>query len=243
MMKGKWIRKGLGILALFVLLAGWDGGTRALADDETLPRILPGEWAFEASADPESDDPQTADLAFVRFEQDGRLALRCNSRDGTPFCTYGGTWAFELVPEGMDRLTLTFTATDHPGHAGSGYLVECVCDVYMESWEEDGVQYRYLLLENMSGSGVSPFAEVYGEDAQGPLALHREHGPNARIVNCRDYVSLRAKRSTGSARLAKVPLGAMVMAFPEFGGENGFTLCEYQDKTGYILTEYLELSE
>ena len=86
-------------------------------------------------------------------------------------------------------------------------------------------------------------AEVYGEDVQGPLALHREHGPNARIVNCRDYVSLRAKRSTGSARLAKVPLGAMVMAFPEFGGENGFTLCEYQGKTGYILTEYLELSE
>ena len=234
-----------GALLLFVLLlAAQMIGVAALADDETLPRVLPeAEWAFAASVDPEDVNAQMADLAFVKFGKDGKLTVRCNQRDGSPLCVYEGTWMFEFVPEATDRLTLVFTATDHADHAGAEYRVECVYDCYMEGWEENSVKHRDLILEESRSSGVSPFVEVYGEDAVGSLALSLAHGPDTKIVNCKDYVSLRAKRSTSSTRLTKVPLGAMVLAFPEYGDENGFIMCEYQGKTGYILAEYLELPE
>ena len=60
-----------------------------------------------------------------------------------------------------------------------------------------------------------------------------------RVVNCSSYVSLREKRSTASARIAKVPLGAEVLAYPE-EEQNGFVLCVYGEQYGYILKEYLE---
>ena len=56
---------------------------------------------------------------------------------------------------------------------------------------------------------------------------------------CKDYVSLRSKASKSSTRLAKVPLGASVLAYPD-EEQNGFILCVYQDEYGYILAEYLE---
>ena len=92
---------------------------------------------------------------------------------------------------------------------------------------------------NASISGVSPFTEVYGEDCAGGLALHREQGPNMRVVKCKEFVSLREARSTSAKRLAKVPLGALVLAFPEYGEENGFIYCVYHDEEGFILAEYL----
>lgn len=101
---------------------------------------------------------------------------------------------------------------------------------------ENDTEHTYLILEETGCSGVSPFTDLYGYPS---AALHREQGPNMRVVNCSHYVSLREKRSTASARLAKVPLGAQVLAFPEAGEENGFIQCVYHDEYGYILSEYL----
>ena len=67
--------------------------------------------------------------------------------------------------------------------------------------------------------------------------------PNMRVVNCKTDVSLREKPSTSARRLARVPLGAEVLAWTD-GGDEGeaedFLPCEYQGRQGYILREYLE---
>ncbi len=68
-------------------------------------------------------------------------------------------------------------------------------------------------------------------------------GPNMRVAHCKKDVSLRAKPSRNAKRLAKVPLGAEVLAWTDGGGEgeaDDFLACEYRGKTGYILREYLE---
>ena len=61
-----------------------------------------------------------------------------------------------------------------------------------------------------------------------------------RVVNCKNFVSLRAKPAASSARLAKVPLGALVLALPGAEEQNGFVWCTYRDEYGYILAEYLQ---
>ena len=227
------------ILLLALLLSSPACGTQALADDAELLRIIPGQWSNTYDAEAAGEEPQERD-AFVTFEEDGTLSVRWLGRDGAYAYSCGGTWSFELVTGGMDRLTLLFTSTDNPSKAGTEYRVECVYNVYSESWLEDDTEHTYLLLEEEGGSGISPFEEVYGYDG---AALHREKGPNMRVVNCSSYVSLRAERSKTSARLAKVPLGAQVLAFPEAGDEGGFILCVYHDEYGYILSEYLQPAE
>ena len=89
-------------------------------------------------------------------------------------------------------------------------------------------------------SGVSPFEAYYGDPIP---ALHRDRGPNMRVVNCKEFVSLRETRSTSAPRLMKVPLGAKVLAFPEYGDAKGFIYCVYQGEEGYILKDYLQLIE
>ncbi len=58
-----------------------------------------------------------------------------------------------------------------------------------------------------------------------------------RVINCREYVSLRAEPDASSRRLLKVPLGATVTDCTE--ETDGFIRCTYRGKTGYILSEYL----
>ena len=68
-------------------------------------------------------------------------------------------------------------------------------------------------------------------------------GPNMRVVNCKEYVSLREKPSTSAKRLIKVPLGAEVLVWLDGGDDSdteGFLYCEYNGLQGYILSEYLE---
>ena len=58
------------------------------------------------------------------------------------------------------------------------------------------------------------------------------------VVNCNEWVSLRAKPNTSASVLARVPLGARVLAD---GGAtyNGFRQVEYNGLSGYILASYL----
>lgn len=67
-----------------------------------------------------------------------------------------------------------------------------------------------------------------------------EPWPTAYVVNCEEWVSLRAEPDTASERLAKVPLGAAVNVDPT-NGPGKFSFCLYNDMGGYILTEYLAL--
>ena len=194
---------------------------------------LPGKWAYTTDTEEES-----AILAFLTLEEDGKASLSCYDEGGEYAYSCEGTWAYEPVPSDSGHLTLLFTWTDNQSYAETGYNVECVYVAYTESWVENDTLITYLILNPpISCSGVSPFEALYGEDG---VALHREQGPNMRVVKCKEYVSLREERSTSAKRLVKVPLGAHVLAFPEYGEDNGFIYCVYNGEEGYILLEYLE---
>jgi len=60
------------------------------------------------------------------------------------------------------------------------------------------------------------------------------------VINCEEWVSLRATPSKSSERMAKVPLGALVKN--GMIAENGFVMCEYDGMSGFILEEYLDLA-
>ena len=225
------------ILLFAAVLAAQVCVPAAFAEDEELMKELPGQWVLEDDAGDEGEETRQYEAAALALEGDGKMSLRFSSPEGEYLYTCEGTWTSELVPGGLDRLTLAFTSTDNPQKAGNEYSAECVYDIYAEGWVENDTRITALILEPAAGSAVSPFEEATGFDS---VALYRRQGPNMRVVNCISYVSLRAKRSKNSARLAKVPLGALVLAFPEAGDGNGFTWCVYQDKYGYILAEYLE---
>ena len=237
-MTGKGMEKSRIVILLTVLLfAALACCTAALADDQEQMKYLPGVWMFSDEAEEEGEEPQAADL-ILTLEEDSGMTLCGKSGEGGDEYTYTGTWSSEFVPDAMDRLTLLFTSTDNPSYAGSEYSVECVYAAYTESWVENDTLITYLVFNPLlSCTGVCPFEEVYGEDI---TALHREQGPNMRVVKCKEFVSLREARSTSAKRLAKVPLGALVLAFPEYGEENGFIYCVYHDEDGFILSEYLQ---
>lgn len=60
------------------------------------------------------------------------------------------------------------------------------------------------------------------------------------VDHCEEWVSLREGPGTKYKRLAKVPLFALVTDAEWKKGYGEFTRCEYNGKTGYILTKYLE---
>lgn len=79
----------------------------------------------------------------------------------------------------------------------------------------------YVLTKYLRSESAAPSAEVI---------------ENMVVVNCDEWVSLRAAASTSSARVVKVPLGAEVTDCVAVGN---FYLCSYNGYRGYILAEYL----
>ena len=61
---------------------------------------------------------------------------------------------------------------------------------------------------------------------------------NLVVVNCEEWVSLRAQPSTKSERMTKVPLHALVKDCYLAG--DGFVFCTYNNMQGFILEEYLD---
>ncbi len=59
------------------------------------------------------------------------------------------------------------------------------------------------------------------------------------VVYCKEWVSLREKPSKTSARLAEIPLGAIVYSCRETKNPM-FVKCEYEGLTGYVLVGYLK---
>lgn len=189
---------------------------------------LPGRWTEEY------DNAGTV----LTLRENGGMELYCYSLDGSFAYTCRGTWSYRSVPGYSGELTLRFTSTDNPQKAGSAYSVDCVYAAYTESSVENDTLITYLILNPpVSSSGITPFEETYGYDG---VSLHKEQGPNMQVVKCKDFVSLRETGSKSSKRLARVPLGARVLAFPEQGEKNGFIYCIYHDQEGYILSEYLQ---
>lgn len=60
----------------------------------------------------------------------------------------------------------------------------------------------------------------------------------AYVAHCEAWVSLRARPSTSSERLMKVPKGQHVQ--DAYYVENGFVHCVYHGVEGYILSQYIE---
>ena len=220
------------VTLLLVVLLALQVCAAAPADDAQQLKLLPGQWTLTDEDQDESGQVETV-LAILTLGEDGRMSFYC---PGTGY-VFEGAWAAAYMPDDLDRLILLFASTDSPEHAGSEYHVECTYGFYTESWVENDTGYTALILEDAGCSGVSPIEELLGFNG---AALYRKQGPNMRVIKCRDYVSLRQTRSTSSTRLAKVPLGALVLAFPEEGEENGFISCVYRGEYGYILAEYLE---
>ena len=191
-------------------------------------RELPGEWVMEYEGAG----------AVLTLEENGDMSLYCYSLDGAFAYTHRGTWSYEPVPQYSGKLTLHFTSTDDPERQENGYSVECAYSAYSEAWAENDSWFTYLILNpSVYSSGVTPFEELFGSD---DAAMYRERKPNMRVVRCSSFVSLRESRSTSSKRILKVPLGALVLAFPEVGEENGFLYCLYHGEEGFILKEYLQ---
>ena len=223
------------ILFFILLLAVLACLSAASADDAEQLKYLPGQWFLTDTVEKDGEAPQDVDLVLTLTEG-GKMTL---SFSGGSSYTYAceGTWSSEFVPDGMDRLRLLFTSTGNPLYAGSPYSVECVFDFYTESWVENDTWNIYMIFSGSNCSGLSPFEEVYGYN---DLALNRQQGPNMRIVNCNEFVSLRSGPSTSPPRIAKVPLGALVLAIPGAAAHDGFVWCTYQDEYGYILSQYLQ---
>lgn len=60
-----------------------------------------------------------------------------------------------------------------------------------------------------------------------------------KIINCQEWVSLRAEADGNAQRFAEVPLGTTVRGYYASNGE--FSQCEYDGIVGYILNQYLEV--
>lgn len=205
-----------------------DNAVFASGTSRELSRLIPGEWAVDTEGI----------QAALTLDENGGMSLDCYDANGEFDYSYEGTWSLSYSPTDGDCLTLHFTSTGNPKYNESEYSAECVYAAYTESWVEGETLFTYLLLNPpISCTGVSPFEELYGSN---DAALYREKGPNMRVVKCKEFVSLRAERSTSAKRLIKVPLGALVLAFPEHGEKNGFIDCVYHDEEGYILAEYLQ---
>lgn len=70
--------------------------------------------------------------------------------------------------------------------------------------------------------------------ASGALA---DVGARLKVVNCKEYITLREEPSTSAAALDRIPLSACVDELSE--AENGFMQVSYRGKTGYALGKYL----
>ena len=210
----------------------------AFADDPDLRTLLPGQWLGDREAE-DPDVPGQKEYIMLTLAEDGVMVLRCNDAQGEYAYSYDGLWSFDPASEDTeyrDLVTLRFESTDNPLYDGQDYERTFTYPVYTESWVENDTEITYLIFEDTETSESSPFMDM--QDANG-AALYKKKGPNMRVVNCKQYVSLREKRASSSKRLAKVPLGAQVLAYPD-SVENGYILCVYKDQYGYILSEYLE---
>jgi len=96
---------------------------------------------------------------------------------------------------------------------------------------------------DFTGEQAAKYIVTYGDlDALGGVrgVATSNYLGNLTVVNCEEWVSLRAQPSTSAERMKKVPLYATVTDGYDVG--NGFVYCQYAGTAGFILAEYLDLA-
>ena len=117
-----------------------------------------------------------------------------------------------------------------------------------ESWEQAPAAYA----GSWDADGAPAAAENGGEWYAAPEIPAAEEAPDAAsaadagwaasnaaamyVVNCNEYVNLRAAPDTSAQVLARVPLGEQVVAY---GREGDFYRVEYAGQRGYVHADYL----
>ena len=123
-------------------------------------------------------------------------------------------------------LTMLFALTASAEGWSFGESWEEAPSAYAGAWDADGAPA--VSEENQSG-GAAP-ADHGGSEAPA------ESGSAMYVVNCSEYVNLRAAPDTASQVLAHIPLGEQVLAY---GGEGDFYRVEYAGMRGYVHADYL----
>ena len=190
----------------------------------------------------------------------GAVVTNCYYYDGKhTYCEYDGMAGY--LPSGNLSFICGPVGYEYPDSAylGNYQIVNCASYAVLRAYPDTGSQqllriplgsivtnvyyqddrFSYCVYGNMDGyilnsnlswvSGGS--GGNYGAQADG------NYIGTARIVNCISYASLRAYPSTGSTRLAKVPLGAYVTNCSIV--DDRFAYCEYGGQAGYILIDNL----
>lgn len=102
-------------------------------------------------------------------------------------------------------------------------VVDCQMSVNNFVYCCHGDTWGYILFQYLQPTTYSPAESFAG---------------NQMVVNCTEWVSMREGPDGSSARVAKVPLGAVVTeCMYYYAGD--YILCKYNGKTGYISTAYL----
>ena len=100
----------------------------------------------------------------------------------------------------------------------------------------------WLLILVLSFCCCVSLGEEAEEETEAPAETkvlnEKDYIGTMRVVNCKEWVSLREKASQNTDRLVKVPLGELV--YDCYKDVKGFVYCQYQGTYGYILNKYLE---
>ena len=191
----------------------------------------------------------------------GAVVTNCYYYDGKhTYCEYDGMAGY--VPSVNLSFICGPVGYEYPDSAylGNYQIVNCASYAVLRAYPDTGSQqllriplgsivtnvyyqddrFSYCVYGNMDGyilnSNLSWVSGGSGGNGYGAQA-YGDYIGTARIVNCISYASLRAYPSTGSTRLAKVPLGAYVTNCSIV--DDRFAYCEYGGQAGYILIDNL----
>ncbi|MBR2699567.1 MAG: SH3 domain-containing protein [Clostridia bacterium] len=191
----------------------------------------------------------------------GAVVTNCYYYDGKhTYCEYDGMAGY--LPSGNLSFICGPVGYEYPDSAylGNYQIVNCASYAVLRAYPDTSSQqllriplgsivtnvyyqddrFSYCVYGNMDGyilnSNLSWVSGGSGGNGYGAQA-YGDYIGTARIVNCISYASLRAYPSTGSTRLAKVPLGAYVTNCSIV--DDRFAYCEYGGQAGYILIDNL----
>ena len=97
--------------------------------------------------------------------------------------------------------------------------------------------HGYVLLDYLSDGYARDYQRYeYGDSTEQNTDYDNFLG-SMRVVNCKNWVTLRASASTEATAVARIPLGEYVEAY-KYNGK--FAECYYNGMHGYVLTKYLK---
>jgi len=99
----------------------------------------------------------------------------------------------------------------------------------VENCARENEKFTYVEYDGRSGFVLSEYLQ--------PAEAEKMHLGNLVVINCTDYVNMRAEPGVESKRIARVPAGALVENCT--ASDNGFVFGRYKDKEGYISAAYL----